>query len=173
MKKYLNFSLYTPEMSGDEETPAGALFLRSEDGVDWYEAQTQFKANTLKVMFDASGVICCAEVDAAGMWPIDCSVIEVNADKIPSDFLCNGQWVWNGNEISQKELSQDEVLARNEAKKSRLMTAANSAISPLQMAVKHNIATNEEKSALERWEIYTVLLSRVDISDPLWPDAPQ
>lgn len=127
----------------------------------------------MKVMFDATGVICCAEVDAAGMWPIDCSVIEINADKLPPDFSCNGQWVWNGKAITQKELSQSEILARNETIKAHLMSAANSALTPLQMAVKYNIATEEEQSLLERWEIYTVLLNRVDTCNPAWPDTPQ
>ncbi|EMQ9923697.1 tail fiber assembly protein [Enterobacter hormaechei] len=56
--------------------------------------------------------------------------------------------------------------------KSRLMTNAEAVIAPLSRAVKYDIATDEEKAALEAWERYTVLLSRVDVDNPVWPDEP-
>ncbi|HIC7817474.1 TPA: tail fiber assembly protein [Enterobacter ludwigii] len=58
------------------------------------------------------------------------------------------------------------------AMKARLMTNAESVIAPLSRAVKYDLATDAEKAALETWERYTVLLSRVDVDNPVWPDAP-
>ncbi|WP_420921576.1 tail fiber assembly protein [Enterobacter quasiroggenkampii] len=39
--------------------------------------------------------------------------------------------------------------------------------------MKYDIATDAEKDALEAWERYTVLLSRVDVDNPVWPDTPE
>ena len=56
--------------------------------------------------------------------------------------------------------------------KAELMSNAEAVIAPLSRAVKYDIATDAEKAALEAWERYTVLLSRVDVDNPVWPDAP-
>lgn len=52
------------------------------------------------------------------------------------------------------------------------MQEAEIIIAPLSRAVKLGIATPEEVKRLEQWETYTVLLSRVDTSDPLLIDLP-
>jgi hypothetical protein len=56
--------------------------------------------------------------------------------------------------------------------KTALMSNAEAVIAPLARAVKYDIATDAEKAALEAWERYTVLLRRVDVDNPVWPDAP-
>ncbi|EEV3327845.1 phage tail protein, partial [Escherichia coli] len=48
-----SFKLYTPEKS---DVP-GAMYLKSEDGQDWYECQSLFSAETLKVVYNSAGVI--------------------------------------------------------------------------------------------------------------------
>lgn len=57
--------------------------------------------------------------------------------------------------------------------KAELMLNAEAVIAPLSRAVKYDIATDAEKAALEAWERYTVLLSRVDVDNPVWPDTPE
>ncbi|MCW7447482.1 hypothetical protein OHD41_26715 [Escherichia coli] len=47
-----NFSYYT----GGADV-AGAMYLKSEDGQDWYECQALFSPETLKVVYDSRGVI--------------------------------------------------------------------------------------------------------------------
>ncbi|EJR7187300.1 tail fiber assembly protein, partial [Salmonella enterica] len=49
---------------------------------------------------------------------------------------------------------------------------AESVIAPLARAVKLKMATDEEIKRLEAWELYSVLVSRVDTSKPDWPDVP-
>ena len=56
--------------------------------------------------------------------------------------------------------------------KAELMSNAEAVIAPLARAVKYDLATDAEKAVLEAWERYTVLLSRVDVDNPVWPDAP-
>ncbi|EBX2534653.1 tail fiber assembly protein, partial [Salmonella enterica subsp. enterica serovar Fluntern] len=66
----------------------------------------------------------------------------------------------------------EELIAQAEAKKAELLTEAESVIAPLARAVKLNIATDEEIKRLEAWELYSVLVNRVDTSNPDWPDVP-
>ncbi|WP_405424122.1 Ig-like domain-containing protein [Pantoea stewartii] len=57
--------------------------------------------------------------------------------------------------------------------KERLMQVAETVIRPLERAVKLGVATEEEKTSLEKWEMYSVLLHRVDPDNPKWPQVPE
>lgn len=70
------------------------------------------------------------------------------------------------------EEDQELAIAQAEAEKARLMADAERVILPLERAVKHGIATSDEVSRLELWELYSVKLSRVDPSKPIWPETP-
>ena len=62
------------------------------------------------------------------------------------------------------------------AEKERRRTKAEEVIVPLARAVKYGMATLDEKTRLERWEKYSVLLSRVnpgDAPDIEWPVMPE
>lgn len=63
----------------------------------------------------------------------------------------------------------------NKKKKVALFDEAARKMAPLLSAVKYEIATADEQQQLTAWEKYTVLLNRVDVSDPgeiAWPVAP-
>ncbi|MBC3250979.1 tail fiber assembly protein [Serratia fonticola] len=62
------------------------------------------------------------------------------------------------------------------SRKAQLLNEAYAAMKPLELAVKHDMATDEEKTQLDAWERYSVLLSRVkpeDAPDIEWPEQPQ
>ncbi len=67
----------------------------------------------------------------------------------------------------------DDVQQQAEIRKARLLADAESVILPLERAVRLNMATDEERSRLESWERYSVLISRVDPANPEWPEMPQ
>ncbi|WP_337050217.1 tail fiber assembly protein, partial [Serratia fonticola] len=66
----------------------------------------------------------------------------------------------------------EEVRQRRATQQARLLNDAYAAMKPLELAVKLGMATDEEKARLDAWERYTVLLNRVDIDKPAWPDRP-
>ncbi|EMX9204480.1 tail fiber assembly protein [Escherichia coli] len=74
--------------------------------------------------------------------------------------------------IDQPDYSPEELIAQAESKKEKLLSEAEVAIAPLARAVKRNIATDEEIKRLEAWELYSVMVNRVDTSDPEWPEVP-
>ncbi|WP_424765420.1 hypothetical protein [Necropsobacter rosorum] len=77
------------------------IYLQDESGADWYESQKEFKADTMKAVYDKHGVIVSCSRDVSALFPLDCSVIEVDTDK--ADLL--GLYVINENVIFEPKPS--------------------------------------------------------------------
>ncbi len=75
--------------------------------------------------------------------------------------------------VIKRIYTADEQQKLAELHKAALLSEAESVILPLERAVRLNMATGEERSRLDAWERYSVLVSRVDPSNPEWPDMPQ
>lgn len=75
----------------------------------------------------------------------------------------------------ERILTDDEIKTMNESQKQRLINDANEKITLLQRAVKYNIATDDEKQRLERLELFTINVSRVDTTNinAVFPDMPE
>lgn len=67
----------------------------------------------------------------------------------------------------------EEQQQQAESQKAALLSEAESIIQPLERAVRLNMATDEERSRLEAWERYSVMVSRVDTAKPEWPQKPE
>ncbi|EDH3766388.1 tail fiber assembly protein [Salmonella enterica subsp. enterica] len=74
--------------------------------------------------------------------------------------------------VEHREYTPEELVAQAEARKAELLADAESAIAPLARAVKLKIATDEEIKRLDAWELYSVMVNRVDTASPDWPDVP-
>ncbi|ECI1065667.1 tail fiber assembly protein [Salmonella enterica] len=80
---------------------------------------------------------------------------------------------WNGKAWVKDEVAETAARLREaEGTKSRLLQTAAEKIVPLQDAVDLEIATDDEKVQLDEWKKYRVLVSRVDTTNPDWPDVP-
>ncbi|ECJ7677207.1 tail fiber assembly protein [Salmonella enterica] len=80
---------------------------------------------------------------------------------------------WNGKAWVKDEVAETAARLREaEGAKSRLLQTAAEKIAPLQDAVDLEIATDDEKVQLDEWKKYRVLVSRVDTTNPDWPDVP-
>lgn len=141
-----NFIPYTPEP--DEALFAGAAHLKSEDGQDWYACQQLFSEDTLKITYDDNDVITCITRDISGGWQ------------------------FKEGKVVQRVYSPEELRKKAEAEKVRRLAEAESAIAPLARAVKLKIATDEEIKRLEAWELYSVMVNRLDTASPDWPEKP-
>ncbi|ELE3799304.1 tail fiber assembly protein, partial [Salmonella enterica] len=85
----------------------------------------------------------------------------------------SGGWQFKDGKIVQRVYSPEELHKKAEAEKVRRLAEAESAIAPLARAVKLNIATDEEIKRLEAWELYSVMVNRVDTANPDWPEKPE
>ena len=90
-----------------EDGLASVLYLKSEDGLDWYENQKLF-TKQYKILVDQNSNIIAHTTDISGLWPINCSVYET--DTIPSDIDKNSYKFVDGDFVLNVDY---ETKARN------------------------------------------------------------
>ncbi|ALD78135.1 tail fiber assembly protein [Citrobacter portucalensis] len=174
MKFFKRFTRYHP-VEGERAELAekhNVMFLRSEDGTDWYEAQKKFATDTMKLVIDDEGIIRSFSRDITTLWPVDKSVAEVEYTTSFDDVWIDGGWQYRDGKVSPRVYTQAELVEQAERKKSGLLSEAMATIAPLERAVKLDIATSDEITLLEVWERYSVMVNRVDTSKPEWPTPP-
>lgn len=93
--KIKNFTRYTPE---NPDVP-GAMYLKSEDGQDWYACQSSFSAETLKVVYNSGGIITAISRDVSALWPEGQSVAEVEDTEANRRVSASGRWRFDGEKI--------------------------------------------------------------------------
>ncbi|EBQ9692103.1 TPA: tail fiber assembly protein [Salmonella enterica subsp. diarizonae serovar 53:z10:z35] len=150
----------------------GVVWLFDEDGKNWYEEQKKFSANSLKIAYDKNNIIVDINKNVSAINPEGCSVVELPDITANRRADVSGRWMFNGEQVSKRVYSPEELRQQAEAKKVKLLEEAETVITPLARAVKRGIATDEEQKRLEVWEEYSVLVNRVDTSNPDWPERP-
>jgi len=167
----MNNSKWTLYKSAGSDS--GILFLRNEDGADWYNSQKNFAVNRIKVVYDDNGIIRAFSYDASELFPLDLYVAELV--RKPANLAINGRWMFDGEKAVEIPLSAEEKQEAAEKTKAALSRTAAEAMAPLEFAVELGIATEEESKLLLAWKKYRVLLNRVDASQPdkiIWPSPP-
>ncbi|HFD9617174.1 TPA: tail fiber assembly protein [Salmonella enterica] len=150
----------------------GVVWLFDEDGKNWYEEQKKFSADSLKIAYDKNNIIVDINKDVSAINPEGYSVVELPDITANRRADVSGRWMFNGEQVSKRIYSPEELRQQAEAKKVKLLEEAETVITPLARAVKLGIATDEERQRLEVWEQYSVLVSRVDTASPDWPEKP-
>ncbi|WP_149021256.1 tail fiber assembly protein, partial [Escherichia coli] len=96
----------------------------------------------------------------------------------------SGKWMFKDGAVIKRVYTEEELrlqtenqkkilLQQAELQKAALLSEAESVIQPLERAVRLNMATDEERTRLESWERYSVMVSRVDTAKPEWPQKPE
>ncbi len=166
------FKQYTPEFM--ELMDFRAIFLESEDGLDWYFHMSRFQTDTLKVCYDDKNIIRSFSYQADRLFPFGLSVSEINADEVPEGLDINGGWLFDNGKIIPREFTEQEIIAQAESKRSELLAMAAGKIAPLQDADDLGVATDEEKAQLLAWKTYRVRLNRLvffGVEDIAWPEV--
>ncbi|MBF5196626.1 DUF4376 domain-containing protein, partial [Escherichia coli] len=70
-----------------------------EDGRDWYESQSSFKADTLKLVYDSEGIITSISKDVSMLWPVGQSVVEVEDTEENRKADISGRWKFDGEKV--------------------------------------------------------------------------
>ncbi|MGX5110809.1 tail fiber assembly protein [Enterobacter cloacae] len=153
------------------------VFLKDDNGNDWYHWLKTLSQETLKVSFNPeTKEIIHFSYDASAIFPINQIVVEVAPENVPNDFTAAGEKALGGAFLFvDGEITAAPVDYAAEAQriKLELLTQANNVIATLQDAVDLNMATDEETANLLEWKKYRVLLSRVDVDKPVWPPLPE
>ncbi len=149
------------------------VWLWSDDGKNWYEEQKNFQDDTLKMAYDENGIIRCIEKDVSMLNPDGLSVVELPNITANRRADISGNWMFKDDTIIKRVYTDAEQQQQAESQKTALLSEAESVIQQLERAVRLNMATEEERTRLEAWERYSVLVSRVDTAKPEWPDKPE
>lgn len=162
-----------------------ALFLESEDGIDWYAVQSRFQADTVKIAYDANGIIrqTVGKPDANGNYdvsllvPINLSVAEIDADNYPAGVTLDGSWKFN-EEIQvvyqDAAIASDLVYQRNLHKRDDLLAKCISYATAIQFSAARNTARTGDDDAIQALHRVADELRDVDLSaeNPVWPEIP-
>ncbi|KAA5920922.1 MULTISPECIES: tail fiber assembly protein [unclassified Pantoea] len=172
-----NLHVYNAEMIAGNSV----LFLKDDAGRDWYESQKLFDDETLKVVFDSSGIIVSMNYDVSTLWPVDNSVAEVAAADVPEGIDITGNWMFDGKNIVPRTYTAEEWQARAEAQRQNLLTAANAATADWRTELQLDTISDEDKASLVKWMAYIKALKAVDLSSVsdeagynaiVWPEEP-
>lgn len=177
-----NFQEYTPtdENKVELQDKVGVLFIQCDQKVDWYEAQTAFDPNKLKVVFDTkTGVIVQTGIDITALWPNGYSIADIDYDIATTPDDLNGK-VFNirTGKIVDRKYSKAELQYKAERQIASLQKEVADLMAPLQAGKEVDMLTEEEASYLKELQRYTVYLSRVPSQEGYpttiqWPDLPK
>ena len=167
-----NFVQYEPEF---KDFLFNAIFLQSDEGLDWYYHMSRFQADTLKICYDKNNIIRSFSNQVDRLFPLGMSVSEVDQTDVPEGLNIHGEWVWNGTKIIPRQLTREELIQQAETRRGELLAEASDVIAPLQDASDLGIAADEGAAMLLLWKRYRVMLNRLDLStlpDIQWPERP-
>lgn len=179
IKKYGPFVLREDLNDKESElnTKHGISFISDPKGNDWYTVQKKFAADTLKIIYDESGLIVSASRDASALWPLSFYVAEIT--DIPEGFTLpvpGDSWVFDGKTITVRVYSDSELTEQAAQQRANTIAAATVVIAPLQDAVELGRASDSDKARLLAWKNYRIDLDQLDISVPSairWPEPPE
>lgn len=125
-----NFTKYKPI-----ETPSPQIqFVKSQEGVDWYEAQKDFQEDTFGVVYDSEGHILSFNKDKSMLFPHEgCSVIELEVEPTYEGVILEGTYYEEDPRVTEEEseaitideLNLLEVLAGQDEYMTQLETELN------------------------------------------------
>ncbi|ELF8888316.1 DUF4376 domain-containing protein [Salmonella enterica] len=101
MQNIKNFTRGNPKTAAQLAQAAHhrVMFLFSEDGQEWYECQKQFAPDTIKIAYDADGIIRSLSLDVSALWPDGLSVAEVPDTTANRRADISGRWGFDGTTI--------------------------------------------------------------------------
>jgi hypothetical protein len=161
------------------------LFLQSEDGQDWYECQSLFADDTIKIMYDSNNIIR-SIVDkpvpqrgytyAVSMFfPINMSVAEVLPETYPNDCDINGSWKFDGETIYQDlDVVKKNVIEINKFRQHNLITKAVNTIAMINASKESGNVRDADADNLTMTQMFLDAIRDVDLSveSPTWPKIP-
>lgn len=161
------FEQYTPEYI---DLMIMAIYLQTDDGLDWYFHMSRFQADTLKVCYDENNIIRSFSYEADRLFPLGLSVSEVAASDVPEGLDINGGWIYHSGDIRPAPV---DYVAVAEKQRNSEMTAATERINDLTAAQQDGDITAGEESELASLRGYRSALRRLDLStapDIDWPE---
>jgi hypothetical protein len=158
-----SLKLYEPDEKG--LAPKDALFLKSSEGADWYQAQIHFSTNTRKIVFRENGDIVSQHSNVAMLWPIDMSITEILETDLPDGFPVSDvscvDWQYKDGKVISKPIDFVAVAAQ---RRDSEMSALSARITALMEAQEDGDITEAELTELVTLRERRTKLRRLDLS---------
>lgn len=132
------------------------MYLRNEDGVDWYHYREGMGKDTFKICHTDEGKIVSCYVDATMIWPFSLHVIEV--DKVPDGFPVNSAidgWDYLDGEI--KPTPVDPMIAVKAEFNKRMHNASQK----IEELLDEQAAGEGVEVELSAWRVYRAKLRKL------------
>ncbi|SUX38081.1 Caudovirales tail fibre assembly protein [Cedecea davisae] len=148
------------------------LFLHDENGVDWYIRQLSFNTETVKIQYDNEGVIVAMDSDVSKLFPLNCSVIEIDKESFSSEIKADGNWIFSNGSVTRKAI---DYVSLASAQRDSEMAWASSGINALVDSQQDGDITPDEEIQLAKLREYRSNLRQLDVThapDVAWPERP-
>lgn len=176
MNNFKNFTLSTAltPVQQDLKNEFSIEFCEDETGIDWYHLRFKFSENTLKLVYDSTGLIVSASYDADTLRPLGMSVAEISPEDVPAEFsVSHGQrWIFQDGKIAPEPVNYVAVAT---SRRTTLMAEVSARIAALTEAQDDGDITSDELTELEALRECRIALRRLDLStapDISWPVIP-
>lgn len=176
MKEFKNFVSYVPSATAAEaeNLPYEILYMRDEEGNDWYEIQKELSQDSIKVVYDDNGAVAQYGSDASVLYPLGFSVAVINA----TDLITEGDrpLYYSGGKVSV------DYIKVAESRRQNLLASAYETIADWKMELRLESINDDDKASLIKWVAYIKVLRALDFADVkdsagyktiIWPDEPK
>lgn len=161
----ISAQIYDTELSGT------VIFHVDEEGRDWYELQKTFSEDTIKVGYNAQGVVCTVSEHVYAIAPTGLSIVEV--ESLPENFVLEyGAYEYLNGEVVPRIPTEAEIAAAADERRKQLMSAISVELDTLEDIAASDTGTAQELNRLAVLKQYRVALMRLDITQP-WPELTQ
>lgn len=148
-----NFETYTPETLPEGLEEHAVIYFRSEDGTDFYEALSEMKEDTVKVLYiGENATVVAVTKDASSLYPAGTSLIELAAKNVPSDVDIDGRYIVD---FKKRQVKLNDKVILEAAREEALAEAAK-VLEGLQDKVDTNRATDEDLELITVWKSYRI-----------------
>ena len=152
------------------------LWLFSDDGQEWHEAQEKFQPDTLKVIYVETGEVVWVGKDITSICPENKSVIELPDITANRRIEASGYWFYrDGNFIFDYKLKAED-------ERDALLQRASIMTSEWEKDLLLGLISDEDREKLKAYRIYAKSLQAMDFSaitdkttynNISWPEQPQ
>ncbi|CAD5704726.1 tail fiber assembly protein [Escherichia coli] len=134
------------------------LWLFSDDGQEWHEAQEKFQPDTLKVIYVETGEVVWVGKDITSVCPENKSVIELPDITANRRIEASGYWFYRNDEFvfDYKLKAEDERDA--------LLQRASIMTSEWEKDLMLGLISDEDREKMKAWRIYAKSLQAMDLS---------
>ncbi|HHL2709864.1 TPA: tail fiber assembly protein [Yersinia enterocolitica] len=158
----ISAQIYDPELSGT------VIFHVDEEGRDWYELQKTFSEDTIKVGYNAQGVVCTVSEHVYAIAPTGLSIVEVGS--LPENFVLEyGAYEYLNGEVVPRIPTEAEIAAAADDRRKQLMSTISVELDTLEDIATSGTGTAQELNRLAVLKQYRIALMRLDITQP-WPE---